>query len=168
MYKGKRCADRLRRPVQARCGLPRHLAAAAPFSGPRGIPRRRLLPALPSAGALLPAARRAGRRFHHRPAHHRDPGGRCLRLHPHQRHFHHRRSDLPGERPVQRRQCARPSTCGLSVSRVGGARPDQGHEEGQRQPAHRAGPVQGYGVFRTVQLRPGRRDPAASWNTARP
>ena len=99
-----------------------------------------------------------GGEIHHRPAHRRDPGGRRLRLHPHQRHFHHRWSDLPGERPVQRRQPPgrqrRP--VGVPCRRRS---PDQGHEEGQLQPAHRAGPVQGYGVFRTVQLRPGRRDP---------
>ena len=32
-------ADRLRRPVQAGRGLPRHLAAAAPPGRPRGLPR---------------------------------------------------------------------------------------------------------------------------------
>ena len=31
-------------------------------------------------------------------------------------------------------------------------RQDQGHEEGQFQPAYRAGPVQGYGVLCPVQL----------------
>ena len=40
--------------------------------------------------------------------------------------------------------------------------PDQGHEEGQRQPAYRAGSVQGHGVLRTVQLRSGRRDPPSA------
>ena len=39
--------------------------------------------------------RRTGRRLHHRPAHRRDAGRRRVRLHPHQRHLHHRRSDLP-------------------------------------------------------------------------
>ena len=34
----------LRRPVQARRGVPPALAAAAPPAGPRGVPRRRLLP----------------------------------------------------------------------------------------------------------------------------
>ena len=32
--------------------------------------------------------------------HRRDAGRRCFGLHPHQRHLHHRRSDLLGERPV--------------------------------------------------------------------
>ena len=44
--------DRVRRPDQAGRGLPRDLAAAAPPAGPRGLPGRRLLPALPAAGAL--------------------------------------------------------------------------------------------------------------------
>ena len=44
--------DRLRRPLQAGRRLPRDLAAAAPPAGPRGVPRRRVLPALPAAGAL--------------------------------------------------------------------------------------------------------------------
>ncbi len=41
------------------------------------------------------------RRLPHGPAHHRDPGRRRVRLHPHQRHLHHRRPDLPGVRPLQ-------------------------------------------------------------------
>ena len=78
-----------------------------------------------------------------------------------QRHLHHRRSDLPRERPVQRRQ---PPGCQRGPVRLPCRRrsPDQGHEEGQRQPAYRAGPVQGYGVLRAVQLRSGRRDPPSA------
>ena len=41
------------------------------------------------------ALRRAGRRQPDGTAHHRDAGGRCVRLHPHERHLHHRRPDLP-------------------------------------------------------------------------
>ena len=44
-------ADRLRRPEQARLGLPPDLAAAAPPRRPRGLPGRRLLPALAPARA---------------------------------------------------------------------------------------------------------------------
>ena len=51
---------------------------------------------------------------------------------------------------------------GLSVSPCRRRSPDQGHEEGQRQPAYRAGPVQGHGILRTVQLRSGRRDPPSA------
>ena len=53
--------DRLRRPDQAGRGVPRGVAAAAPPAGPRGVPGRRLLPALPAAGAVREALRRAGR-----------------------------------------------------------------------------------------------------------
>ena len=54
-------ADRVRRPDQAGGGLPRHLAAAAPSAGPRGVPGRRVLPAFPAAGTLCQAVRRARR-----------------------------------------------------------------------------------------------------------
>ena len=42
---------RLRRPVEAGRGLPPAVAAAAPPAGPRGVPRRRLLPPQPPARA---------------------------------------------------------------------------------------------------------------------
>ena len=48
----------LRRPVQARRGLPPALAAAAPPAGTRGLPGRRLLPALPAARARRQDERR--------------------------------------------------------------------------------------------------------------
>ena len=41
----------LRRPFEARAVLPRNLAAAAAAAGPRGVPRRRFLPALAAARA---------------------------------------------------------------------------------------------------------------------
>ncbi len=44
-------AVRLRRPVQARLGLPRDGPAAPPPARPRGVPRRRVLPPQPPAGA---------------------------------------------------------------------------------------------------------------------
>ena len=58
---GQARPDHLRRPVQAGRGLPRDLAAAAPPAGPRGLPGRRVLPALAAAGALREAVRRARR-----------------------------------------------------------------------------------------------------------
>ena len=45
-YKGQHALTRLRRPHQARLRLPPDVAAAAPPAGPRGLPGRRLLPAL--------------------------------------------------------------------------------------------------------------------------
>ena len=55
-----------------------------------------------------------GARLDDRSADHRDQGQRRLGVHPDQRHLHHRRPVLPGDRPVQRRASARRST---SVSR---------------------------------------------------
>ena len=61
------------------------------------------------------------------------------------------RSDLPGKRPVQRRQPPRRQCRPVGLP-CGRRCPDQGHEEGQFQPAYRTGPVQGYGVLCPVQL----------------
>jgi F-type H+/Na+-transporting ATPase subunit alpha len=60
---------------QAGRGLPLRVAAAAPPAGPRGLPRRRVLPAQPAARALRQALRRARPRLDDRPADHRDQGG---------------------------------------------------------------------------------------------
>ena len=56
-------------------GLPRNLPAPAPPPGPRGLPRRRLLPPLPPPGARRQAQPQGGRRLPDGAAHHRDPGG---------------------------------------------------------------------------------------------
>ena len=75
----------------------------------------------PPAGARGPAERRRRRRrLADRAAHHRDAGGRRFRLYPDERHFHHRRPDLPGDRAVPLGHHARPSTPASPVSRVGG------------------------------------------------
>ena len=115
---------------QARLGVPRDGAAAAPPARPRGVPRRRLLPPQPAAGARGAAQRRERRRLADGPADHRDAGRRRVRLHPDQHHLDHRRPDLPRDRPVQCRPAARPEHRHLGVARrLGGA--DQGHEEGR-------------------------------------
>ena len=75
-------------------------------AGPRGLPGRRVLPALPAARALRQAVRRPRRRLDDRLPDHRDQGQRHLGVHPDQRHLDHRRPDLPGDRPVQRRRPA--------------------------------------------------------------
>ena len=92
------------------------------------------------------------RRLADRPAHHRDPGRRRVRLYPHQRHLHHRRPDLPGDRPVQRRHQARPERGHLGIPR-GERGPDQGHEEGGRQAQAGHGPVPRAGGLRPVRHR---------------
>ena len=120
---------RLRRPVQAGRGLPPGVAAPPPPAGPRGVPRRRLLPAQPPARAGRQALRRQRRRLAHRPADHRDQGRRHLGLHPHQRDLDHRRPGLPPGRPVQVRRPARLRHRPVGVP-GGRRRPDQGHEDG--------------------------------------
>ena len=125
------CGLLLRRSLEARAGVPRNLAAAAPSARPRGVSRRRFLPALASAGARGEAERRAGRRLAHRAAGHRDAGGRRLRLHPDERDFDHGRADLPRSRPVQSRHPAGDQRRPLGQPRRR-QRADQGHAAGGR------------------------------------
>ena len=132
---GRHALVRLRRPVEARAGVPRDLAAAAASAGPRGVPGRRLLSALAPARARGEAQEGARRRIAHGAADHRDAGRRPLGVHPDERHLDHRRPDLPRGRPVQpghpsgdqRRQL------GLARRRLGA---DQGDAAGRR---HRCG-----------------------------
>ncbi len=74
MDNGRARPRRLRRPVQAGRGVPSDLVAAASPTGPRGVPRRRVLPAQPPPRARREVERRARRRFTDRPADHRDQG----------------------------------------------------------------------------------------------
>ena len=174
MYKGDGVADRLRRPVEAGDRLPHALAAAPPSAGPRGLPGRRLLPALPPARARREALRRARRRLADRAADHRDEGRRRLRVHPDQRHLDHRRPDLPRARPVLLRRPAGDQRRHLGVARRR-QRADQGDEEGRRPPAARPRAVPRARGVRAVRLRarqglaaaarprrPRRRDPQAA------
>ena len=71
------------------------------------------------------------RRLFDRPSYHRDAGGRRFCLHPDERHFHHRRSDLPGDRavPLRRHAGSQPRHLRLPCRRQ---RTDQGNEEGRR------------------------------------
>ncbi len=103
-------AVRLRRSFEARRGLSRDLAAAAPSAGTRSVSGRRVLSAQPPAGARRQAEQGKRRRIADRAAVHRNAGRRRFGLHSHQRHLHHRRPDLPRSRPVQLRPCAPPST----------------------------------------------------------
>ena len=93
---------RLRRPQQARVGVPRDGAAPPPAAGPRGVPGRRVLPPQPPPRARRAHERRERRWLADGAADHRDPGERRLGVHPDQRHLDHRRPDLPRDRPVQR------------------------------------------------------------------
>ena len=112
----------LRRPVQAGGRLPPDVAAGAPAAGPRGVPGRRVLPALAAPRARGQAERRARRRLAHGAADHRDAGRRRVGVHPDQRHLDHRRPDLPRARPVLLAASARRSTS-ASRSRAWAATP---------------------------------------------
>ena len=149
---------RLRRPEQARLGVPRDVAAAPPPARPRGLSRRRLLPPQPAARAGRPDEREGRRRVADGPADHRDAGRRRVRLHPDQRHLDHGRPDLPRDGPVQRRPAARPEHRHLGVAgRLGGA--DQGDEEGRRAAQAGPGAVPRAGGVRAVRVRPGQGHP---------
>ena len=81
-----------------------------------------------------------GARLDDRSADRRDQGQRRLGVHPDQRHLHHRRPVLPGDRPVQRR-CApgdQRRYLGLPSRWL---RPDQGDEAGRRPAAPGPRPV---------------------------
>ena len=130
-------ALRLRRPLEARAGVPRDFAAAAAAARPRGVSGRRLLSPLASARARGQAQQGARRRIAHGAADHRDAGRRPLGVHPDQRHLDYRRPDLSRVGPLQpghpagdqRRQL------GLARRRLGA---DQGDAAGGR---HRCGSI---------------------------
>ena len=98
-------------------------------------------------------------RLAHRAAGHRNAGERRLGLHPDQRDFHHRRADLPRDRPVLSGHPPGGERRSLGVARRL-RRADQGDEEGRRQDQGRTGAVPRNGGLRAVRLRP-RRDDAA-------
>ena len=149
-------AGDLRRPDQARVRLSADVAAAAPPARPRGLPGRRLLPALAAARALGEALRRARRRLVHRAADHRDAGGRRVGLHPDQRHLDHRRPDLPRGGPVPLGRAAGDQRRHLGVAR-GRLGADDADAEGGRQAAPGAVAVPRARGVRAVRLGPRRR-----------
>ena len=148
----------LRRPDEARVRIPADVAAAPPPAGPRGISRRRLLPALAAARAVGQAVGRARRRLVHRAADHRDAGGRRVGVHPDERHLDHRRADLPRGGPVPRRGAAGDQRRHLGVAR-GRLGADDADAEGGRQAQAGALPVPRAGGVRPVRLGPRRRHP---------
>src|SRR5207253_128043 len=76
------------------------VAAAAPPAGSRSLPRRRLLPSLAAARAVVQAEQGERRRRAPRAAEHRDAGERRLRGHSPERHLEPRRPGLSGGRPL--------------------------------------------------------------------
>ena len=166
LYNGQHALVHLRRPLEARRRVPPDVAAAAPPAGPRGVPGRRLLPALAAARARLQALRRARRRLADGAADHRDAGRRRLRVHPDERDLDHRRPDLPRVRPLLLGRPPGDQRRHLGLAR-GRERADEGDEEGRRPPAARPRAVPRARGVRAVRLgaRPAdaaRRSPAAS------
>ena len=151
----------LRRPLQARHGLSPALAPAPAAAGSRGVPGRRLLSPLAAPRARGQAQRRARRRLSDGAAHHRDAARRRVRLHPDQRHLHHRRPDLPRDRPLLRRHPARGERRPLGLAR-GRVRAGEGDAPGGREAPPRPGPVPGARGVRPVRLGARQGDAAAA------
>ena len=87
-------------------------------------------------------------------ADHRDPGRRRDGLRAHQRHFDHRRTDLPGGGPVQRRHPPGHQRRHFGVARRWRGT-DQDHQEARRRHPPGAGAVPRTCRLRPVCLRPG-------------
>ena len=147
--------------IEARRRLPAALAAAAPPAGSRGLPRRRLLPALAAARARLQVDRRARRRLADRASDHRDAGRRRVGVHPDERHLDHRRPDLPRVGPLLLGRPAGDQRRHLGLARRR-QRPDEGDEEGRRPPAPRSRPVPRARGVLPVRLRARRGDAAGA------
>ena len=152
-------AVHLRRPHEARVRLPADVAAASPPAGSRGLPGRRLLPALAPARARGQAQRRPGRRLDDRAAGDRDAGGRRVRLHPDERDLDHRRADLPRAAALQLRRAPRDQRRHLRVARRR-QRPDRPDEARRRPSQARALAVPRARGVRAVRLRSRRRHAA--------
>ena len=162
-------AGGLRRPHQARLRLPPDVAAAAPAAGPRGLPGRRLLPALAAARARRQAVRRArrsahrrqaaGRRLADRAAGDRDAGRRRLGVHPDERDLDHRRPDLPRAEAVLLGRAPGDQRRDLGLAR-GRQRPDHADAQGRRPSEARALPVPRARGVLAVRVRARPRDPA--------
>ena len=146
-------AVRLRRPHEARLGVSRDGAAAAPATRSRGLSGRRLLPPQPPARARRAPQRGERRRLAHGAADHRDAGQRRVGLHPDQRHLHHRRPDLPRVGPLQRRPAARAQRGHLGVARRL-RRADEGDAQGRRSAQARPRAVPRAGCVRAVRVGP--------------
>ncbi len=97
---------------------------------------------------------------------HRNPGERRVGLHSDQRHFDHRRPDLPRNRPLLSGHPSGGERRSVGVARrLFGA--DEGDEESRRQDQRRARAVPRNGGVRAVRLRPRRRDADACSPAAR-
>src|SRR6266403_1182975 len=82
-------AHRVRRPVQARRGVPPGVAGAEAAVRSRSVSGRRVLSPQPIARTCRPGGGRVRQRFADGPSDHRNASGRRLGVHPHQRHLDH-------------------------------------------------------------------------------
>ena len=139
--------------IEARAGVSRDLAAAAPSAGPRSVSRRRLLSALAPARARREAERaEGGGSLTALPIIETQAGDLSAYI-PDERHLDYRRPDLPRERPVpsgrapgdQRRQL------GVARRRLGA---DPSDAAGGRLAASRPRTVPRTGGVRAVRQRP--------------
>ena len=121
--------------------------------GPRSLSGRRLLSALaaPGAGREVQQGQRLG--FADGFANHRDTGQRRVGLHPDQRHFHHRRPDLPRDRSFLPGRPAGRECRSFGVPR-GIGRADQSDQEGGREDQGRTRSIPRDGGFRPIWLGP--------------
>ena len=144
-------AHRLRRSVQARGGLPAGVAPVEAPVGPRGLSGRCVLPPQPAARARRACRRKVRRRLADRFADHRNAVGGRVRLHPDQRHLDHRRTGVPGNRPVLPGDPAGGLGRHLGVARRIG-RAAQSDEAGRRPAQRRSRAVPGAGRLRPVRV----------------
>ena len=101
------CADRDRRPDQARGDPSRACVAHARAAGTRGVSGRHLLSACAPARTCGEAVAGARRRVAHRVADRRNRCGQPVGLHSDQPDLHHRRPDRARHGPVRREPAAR-------------------------------------------------------------
>ena len=122
---------------------------------PRGLSRATCSICIPACSSAPPRLARQG--FADGPADHRNPRGRRLRLHSHERHLDHRRPDLPRDRPLQPGRAPGRVRRPLRLARRLD-RPAEADQAGRRQAQGRARPVPRAGRLRPVRLRPRRPD----------
>ncbi len=130
-------------------------SAAAPSARPRSVSWRRVLSALPLAGTRREAERQARRGLADFAAGDRNAGWRRFRIHSDQRDFDHRRTDLSGSRPLQRRHSSRDQRRHFRQPRRR-QRADQSDAPGCRLAASGHGAVSRSRGFRAVRRRPAR------------
>ena len=117
---------------------------------------------IPVCSSALKDERRATVPVPDGPAGHRDPGERRVGLHPDQRDFHHRRSDLPRNPRCSTKGIRPAMNVGLSVSRVGSAAQIKAMKQVAGTIKLELAQYREMEGLRPVRLRPRRLDPASA------